>query len=166
MMHLMRVPNWGAFNRTWNKRRKGFYDEAMKLVVQDIVDGIERGIDATGHSFPALEPETIARKGHDRPLINRGLLSSEGTYRRKNLYSQDRGEVSIKSVYAALVSSQTGAVASSDMPRNKVGVELQIDGIDSKSGTKYFRFFGISRDAQDQILQLVSDIVQESLEAM
>lgn len=165
-MEFVKVPDWKAFFKTWNSRRKRFYDEAMRLVVMDIVDGIDSGMDATGHAFPSLEPETVAAKGHSRPLINRGLLHSEGTYRRENLYHRDRGEVSIKSVYAAAVSTTTGQEAISDTPRNIVGRELQIEGVDSKLGKKFFRFFGISKDAQDAIMGLVGEIVQESLEAM
>jgi hypothetical protein len=165
-MQIIKKPNFKAFGQFWKSRRKQFYEESLKLIVQDIVDGIKAGSDMTGGSFPALEPETVARKGHGRPLIDKGLLSSLGTYARTNKYTQNHGTVNIKPVYAALKSTTTGNVAQRDTPRNEVGRELQIDGIDSKSGHKKFYFFGISRDAVDTIMGLVDEIVQDSLEAM
>jgi len=165
-IQIVKRPNFKAFGQFWKSRRKDFYEESLKLIVQDIVDGIKAGSDMTGGSFPALEPETVQKKGHGRPLIEKGLLSSHGTYARLNKYMQNHGMVDIKPVYAALKSTTTGKVAQREMPRNEVAKELQIDGIDSKSGRKYFYFFGISKDAVDTILGLVDEIVQDSLEAM
>ena len=162
---IIKKPNFKAFGQFWKSRRKEFYEESLKLIVQDIVDGIKAGEDMTGGSFPALEPETVARKGHGRPLIDKRLLSSLGIYRRTNKYTQNHGTVAIMPAQAQKRDTVTGKTER-DTPRNEVGRQLQIDGIDSKSGHKHFYFFGISKDAVDTIMGLVDEIVQDSLEAM
>lgn len=163
---VTKKPDGKKFIREWNARRKAFYDLAMTLVVQDITDGISAGVDATGSGFPSLEPETVQRKGHGRPLIDKGLLSAMDTYRRENAYKEDRGYVSIRAAYRAEKSTKTGKIGQRDAPRNEVGYKLQIEGVDSKRGRKYFRFFGITKEAQETILQLVDEIIQNALEAM
>ncbi len=166
MIQIIKMPEWKAFERVWGRRKRSFYEEAAKLVVLDITDGIDSGTDATGRSFPALEPETIARKGRADPLINRGLLHNPNTYRRVIDVNRDRAEISIKPLKMGLRNMTTGEVVQEDKARDKVAVELQIDGIDSKRGRKFFRFFGISKDAVEGVMGLLDEIVTEALEAM
>jgi len=164
MITFVKVPDFKAFARMMEKKREDFYAAAMLAVVRDIIQGIETGMDVTGSFFPMLEPETIARKGHARPLIDKGLLRDEFTYQMKNKWRTDSGEVTIKPLTRA--GKTKAGIKIRDIPRDEVGTYLQIDGIDSKSGKKFFRFFGISVDASKVILALIDQIVLESLEAM
>jgi hypothetical protein len=132
--------------------RKDFYDSAMNVVIEDITRGIVNQVDITGGSFPALEPETIRRKGHSMALIDKGLLYKPSTYSKLNQHRQDRAEIGVKPVSK-----------SKDTPRNEVGEHLQINGVKSKSGLKKFYFFGISRDAEATILGLHDILVDEAL---
>jgi hypothetical protein len=152
-------PKFSVFGKEMNARRKVFYETAMLLVVADIISGIKKDIDITGGSFPALEPETVLLKGHAKALVDKGLLTDEFTYQKLNKYLIDSAEITVKPV-----SSKSGKKR--DTPRNKAGVQLQIDGVDSKSGKKFFNFFGVSKDAADGINALFDVIVQECLEAI
>lgn len=158
-----RVPDFGNFTKRLAAKRKGFYAAAMRAVVRDIVKGIKAQTDITGGRFPALEPETIARKGHAAALIDKGPLSTEYTYQQLNQWRKDRAEITIKPI-TRVVKTKNGSRR--DTPRDEVGRYLQIDGIDTKSGHKKFLFFGISRDAEDTILDLIDTITQEALEAI
>lgn len=163
LVEILKVPNFAAFGKTFAANRKVFYERAMKLVVADIVGGIKAQVDITGNSFPTLEPETIARKGHAAALIDKGLLSDEWTYKMVNQWRKDTGEITIKPLSKTI---KTKSGSRRDTPRNEVAGHLQIDGIDTKSGKKYFRFFGVSVKASDEINELIGKIVQESLEAI
>lgn len=154
MIEIIKVPDFKAFAVTFASKRKDFYAAAMFVVVQDIVGHIAISTDITGHSYPALEPETVALKGHSKPLIDKGLLGQAGTYDTMNDWQRGQGIITIK------------AVSAGDKPRDQVGRELQIDGINSKRGKKFFPFFGISADAVKTIKQIIEELIQESLEAM
>lgn len=144
-----------SFKAALDAGRKDFYAAAMKLIVDDITRGIQNGIDATGSSFPELEPETIRRKGHSQQLIDKGLLRDPWTYQQLNAWRNNTGTISIKS------RSKGG-----DMPRDKVGSKLQLEGVNSKRGKKFFYFFGISKDAEDLVVILFDKVVQEALLAI
>jgi hypothetical protein len=163
LVEILQVPNFAAFGKTFAAKRKDFYAQAMAMVVADIVGGIKAQVDATGHSFPALEPETIERKGHAAALIHRGLLSDEYTYRMVNQWRKDMGEITIKPLTKTI---KTKKGSRRDTPRNEVAGYLQIDGIDTKSGRKHFRFFGVSLKAQEEVGALIERIVMQSLEAI
>jgi hypothetical protein len=163
LVEILQVPNFAAFGKTFAAKRKEFYQQAMALVVADIVGGIKAQVDATGHSLPALEPETIERKGHAAALIHRGLLSDEYTYRMVNQWRKDMGEITIKPLSKTI---KTKKGSRRDTPRDEVGKYLQIDGIDTKSGRKHFRFFGISLKAQQEIGELIDRMVSQSMEAI
>lgn len=157
------IPDFSKFGKAVAAKRKDFYAAAMLAVVRDIVKGIKAQMDITGGRLPALEPETIARKGHAAALIDKGLLSDEYTYLRRNKWQKDTGEITIKPL-TRVVKTKNGSRR--DTPRNHVGRVLQIDGIDTKSGHKKFVFFGIYQDASKTIMELAERIVQESLEAI
>lgn len=162
----MQVPNFGKFSAEVKARRKEFYAAAMTAVVRDMIKGIQDRKAITGGAFPALEPETVALKGHDRPLIDKGLLTDEFTYQQVNKFLIDTAEITIKPRTRTITkgNKKKGIAKVEDTPRDQVGVELQINGIDSKHGKKFFRFFGISMDASQEIMTLADTIVQESLE--
>lgn len=144
--------NYGEFVAR-NIRR--YYEDIGIVITNDIVSGIRRGRDIRGGSFPALEPETIAMKGHGLPLQHKGLLMNTYTYETKNDWRNDKMSVEVRPVSSG-----------SDTPRNVVAKELQERGIQSKRGKKYFYFFGISKESEDRIVKLKADFILNSLRAM
>lgn len=44
------------------------------IIKKDITDGVNQGVDINGNPFKPLSPNTIAAKGHDKPLIDTGLM--------------------------------------------------------------------------------------------
>ena len=132
-----------------------YYEDVGIEIINGIVRGIRTGVDVTGRGFPALEPETIAIKGHSTPLQHRGLLMNSYTYDAENDWRNDRVKITVRSI------SYRG-----DTPRSIVADELQNRGIQSKRGKKYFYFFGISKEAEDRILKLKTDFILNSLRSM
>lgn len=105
MMHMTIAMKGGldipSFTKAFAAKRKDFYGTAMKMVVEDIVTGILAQRAATGGRFPTLADSTIARKGHDRSLIDKGLLSDPYTYEQLNRWREDMGIISVKPLSAA-----------------------------------------------------------------
>lgn len=139
---------------TFKPDLKKFRGEATKATVQAIVDGILSGEDVDGGAFPALSPYTIARKGHDQPLVDTGLLSDPDTYD-----AGDDGHIYIKPVTSTRVRSslfsRTASSGGSDTPRDQVAAALEDEN---------FLFFGISKKAEDMIMDILDGIVDDALE--
>lgn len=152
----MANPKYGNFERVVNKLKTAYLKKAMQYVVTDIIEGIKQNKQVSGEGpFPALEKSTIKRKGHAQPLIHKGLLTQDYTYQKLMQSRLNRGVISIKD------RSKGG-----DTPRDKVGVYLQIEGIRSKRGKKFFRFFGVSKDAEAKMGLLYDELVTKGLEAI
>lgn len=100
---------------------------AERVFIPLLQKGIDLRTDIDGNSFPALEASTIKAKGHDRPLIETGKL-------RISFISNAKGKNSV--------------VITLKGNRYDIGKYLQIDGVRSRHGTKYFRFFGITEGMQ------------------
>ena len=96
---------------------------ANKIMIPLMAKGIDDRQGVDGKPLPKLEPETIKAKGHDRPLIENGNL-------RRAFKAKSSGKFSAEITLMG--------------DRKKIGGYLQIDGINSRKGKKYFNFFGIS----------------------
>jgi len=131
-----------------------YYEDIGIVITNDIVYGIRAGRAIDGGGFPALEPETIRIKGHGLPLQHKGLLMNSYTYQTENDWRSDKVSVSVRSV------------SRGDTPRNIVARDLQERGIDSKRGKKFFHFFGISKDSEERILKLKTELILNSLRAI
>ena len=144
--HKMSHLHFDEFGKYLKKSKIKFLKAAMQVCVDDMVQGIlhNKAIDGSG-SFPKLEKFTIDKKGHDRPLQNELKLIKKGTYIKNVLVGKDQGEITLKDV------------------RAQIGYDLQRAGIKSKSGLKFFRFFGISADAVLQIERLYKALVTAAL---
>lgn len=99
---------------------------AEKIVVPGIKGSITRQKTIDGGSFPTLSPKTVKKKGHSRPLVDTGLLL--------------RGIVT--KPFGGLF--KTGVLITINKNRKDIAKYLQISGIRTKSGKKYFNFFGIN----------------------
>ena len=94
---------------------------AERIIIPIMADNISKGKALDGQVLPALEPATIKRKGHGRPLIETGKLRRSFIAKRKGKYA----------VLITLVKD-----------RKDIGGYLQIDGVGKKK--KKFNFFGVS----------------------
>ena len=100
---------------------------AQNIIIPDIERGIDSGVAIVGGQLPHNEPATIKRKGHSRQLIETGKLKSSFFYK---------------------TSGKNKVIISISGNRKAIGGYLQ-DGIMTKSGSKQYVFFGISKDAED-----------------
>lgn len=100
---------------------------AERIVVPMMVRGIDSKISIEGGALPENEPATIKRKGHSRQLVDEGILRSAFIFKKKGKY-------------AVLITLKKN--------RKLIGKYLQIDGIKTKRGFKYYKFFGISREME------------------
>jgi hypothetical protein len=89
--------------------------------------GIHAGAAVDGGRLPENEPETIKRKGDNRPLIETGTLLG-------SFIANARG----KSKVMITIGSE----------RRAIGTYLQKEGVKTKHGLKFYKFFGISKDAE------------------
>jgi hypothetical protein len=116
---------------------------AKNIVIPEIIGGINSGRALDGQDFPALEPETIKQKGHARPLIDTGKL-------RKSFIYKKRGT-------DAVVVTLSG-------DSKEIGGYLQEEGINSKSGKKYFNFFGISTKMEHLARLFMERVILNAIE--
>ncbi len=112
---------------------------ANRIIVPDMQKGIAAGVDIDGTPFPANEPQTVKRKGHDQVLVDDGKLMVAFVVKKKGKY---RILITLNAV------------------RKKIGKYLQIDG--GRSGKKY-KFFGISNDSEKQAMQYMNNRISEAI---
>ncbi len=118
------------------------FEVAERIIIPDMQRGIDARAAINGSTLPANDPKTIKRKGHDRPLIDTGTLRASFVARR-----QGKSKVLI--------------TLAGD--RKEIGGYLQIDGVHTKSGTKHYEFFGISKDAEDAAVAFMEKKIDEAI---
>jgi len=104
---------------------------AERIVIPDIQKGIHSGIAIDEGSLPMNDPKTIKRKGDNRPLIDTGTLLGAFIARNKG-----KGSVMV----------------TIGPERLDIAGYLQIDGIKTNQGLKFYKFFGISKDAENLMI--------------
>ena len=122
--------------------------EDLNFIVQRIlIPNMQKDIHAqkaiNGGRLPRNEPETIKRKGDDRSLIETGALLGSFIFEQ-----QGKNKV----------------VVTLGSERKDIGKHLQIDGIKTNKGIKYYRFFGISRESEAQIVKYAKDLIIKVIE--
>jgi hypothetical protein len=184
---VTQAPNFAEFSRVMKERSKAFYEQAMTLIVRDIIDGINAHRAIGGGSLPSLEESTIRKKGHNMQLIDRGLLGDTDTYDTQNNYRKDEGVITIKprsapreilrkTVKGKWTTRGRSAPRGSsdaekqfrkdnyDTPRDEVALYLQVEGVGPKRNK--FQFFGISQDASQEMIDMMGAMIVESLQAV
>lgn len=116
---------------------------AQKIVIPLLADGIEKNKGITGKKFPANEPSTVRRKGSNDPLIDTGTLRSSFQYKRRGKLSV---VINLKSV------------------RARIGKYLQVDGIRSNRGRKYFNFFGVTEGMQKNAMSYMRARIRKAIQ--
>jgi ABC-type tungstate transport system permease subunit len=115
---------------------------AERIIIPDMQRGIDERAAIDGGMLPANDPKTVKRKGHDRPLIDTGSL-------RAAFVAQRRGKGKVLITLAD--------------NRKDIGGFLQIEGIRTKKGTKFYNFFGISKDAEDAAIAYMEKKIDEAI---
>ena len=123
-------------------------DDLMEVAEKLFIPLLGRNIDMRqsidGGSLPPLSKITIRMKGHDRPLIDTGEL-------RRSFYAQKQGS------NAVLVSIMG--------TRKDVGRVLQVEGVRSGGGRKFFRFFGISPTMENAAIDFIKGKIAQAIKA-
>lgn len=112
---------------------------AERIIIPDIVRGIDAKRAIDGGSLPDNEPATIKRKGVNRPLIDTGTLRSE---------------------FFAKLQGKSKVIISIGSERKEIGGYLQ-KGIETKKGLKRYKFFGISQDASKAVINYARNRIKE-----
>lgn len=114
-----------------------------RILIPAMQQGIHAGAAIDGGMLPQNEPETILRKGDNRPLIETGTLLA-------SFIAKDKGKY--------------GVMVTLGNERKDIGKYLQIDGIKTKTGVKYYKFFGISKAAEVETLKYAAGIIKKAIE--
>ena len=121
---------------------------AERIFIPIMQQNIENQVSIDGGSFPELDKKTIARKLRlgqgDKTLIATRTL--------------------IESFYSSPI-AQNRVVIALNYSRSEIGGYLQITGIRSKSGTKFFRFFGINQNMEDNAIEYMKARIHDAIAA-
>lgn len=113
---------------------------AEKIVIPRIAKGIQEGKSINGKTYRSLAPSTIKQKGHARPLIETGKLHKSPKFR-----------VVGKNRVAVFVSGE----------RKEIAKYLQVEGIKTKRGKRYFNFFGVTPAAEKKSVKHLANKIKE-----
>jgi len=109
---------------------------ANRVFIPMMVKGIDSRQAIDGGPMPTLSARTIKIKGHDRPLIDKGEL-------RRAFYAIKHGK---NEVMVSILGT-----------RYDIGRKLQIEGVKSGHGKKFFRFFGINVGMEKSAVDFLTD---------
>jgi hypothetical protein len=117
---------------------------AEQIFIPMMQKGIDAGIDVEGNPFPPNAEATIKRKGHRMVLIETGRL-------RRSFWAKPSGKTI---VHVKL-----------EGDRIDIGGYLQLDGIRTKSGKNFYKFFGITdgmeMDAMDYAKKRIAEVCKK-----
>ncbi len=113
-------------------------DVANRDIISRLAKNIQQGIDLKERPYDNLDSKTIKAKGHSRPLIETGKLHSSFIAK---ILGKNRVIINIKAV------------------RIKIAEYLQLTGIKTKRGKRFFNFFGVNtRMEKDGIKRMEKEI--------
>ena len=143
---------------------------AQNIIIPNLAENMDRQITIQGKPYPALEPETIARKKGQ--ALKRAFTKSG---KLREVASKTIGKVGL-GAFSAKTLFQTGKLYRSFKFRNvgkaavivylnndrqDVGKALQVDGVGNKK--KRFKFFGISKKMTTEAMNYMKKKVKEEL---
>lgn len=140
------------------------------IFIPQLQENMHRQVGVDNKPFPALEPETIARKSGailKRAFTKKGKIRESAS---KTIEKAGLGLFSNKTLFETgkLVSSfisrargKSTVIVTLNAGRKDVGTALQIDGVGNKK--KKFNFFGVSRDMQEDATKYMKKRIQEEL---
>lgn len=126
---------------------------AEQIFVPSLQANIDREISIDGSPFPKPEPSTVARSGRN---IGKRIFTKKGTIRKSasNQMAQtgllgfakkilvETGK--LRRAFWAKKKGKNAVILTLEKDRLDIGKYLQIDGIQTKHGKKFYRFFGIT----------------------
>lgn len=119
---------------------------ASRVFIPRLQQYIDAQISVNESPLPPIEPKTIAAKL--RKGLSPKILTATGKL-RSSLYSFDRGKRTV--------------VISIAGDRKEIGGYLQIEGIKTRLGRKYFNFFGISSRMEKDAMSYMRAKIQKAL---
>jgi len=130
---------------------------AKKVIMPDIEGRMNSGIDINGSSYGALDSKTIKAK-QKRGLQTVPLIAS-GQLRRSPKASKFGSNAVV-----IMPSGMRYAVGSEKIMSNQeLGNILQNKGERTKHGKRFFEFFGISREAEDQAIKMIDVFIERAI---
>ena len=119
---------------------------AERIVIPSLQQNINDGLSIDGEPLPIVEPATAKRKeklnqGSKTLIASRELINS--------FYSAPKGPTSV--------------IISLAPDRKDIGGYLQITGIKTKKGPKFFNFFGINVDMENNALAYMKSRIQKAI---
>lgn len=118
----------------------------QRIFVPILQKNIKDQVAIDGSAFPALEDKTIKRK----QKLGQGTKTLIAT------------RTLIESIYSA-VTSPSSVIVSIKFPRLDIGRYLQISGIRSNRGQKFFKFFGINAQMENNAIAYMKQRVSEAI---
>ena len=119
-----------------------------RIIIPLIQTGIHKSMDVEGRSLPHLETNTVRMKrkkglpSPHQPLVAMGIL--------RNSFKSRRGGMNRRTVYI-------------NDRRRDIARYLQIDGIRSRAGRKFFKFFGVTEGMEKDALLYLRTIIKRKL---
>lgn len=150
-------------------------DDLMHIANQIFIPllgaGIDYGIDIEGNKFPEPEQSTSERKSRNlkkRIFTKKGdirasalkQISSTGLKGFAKKVLVDTGK--LRRSFKSKESGKNSVVVTLSGDRLDVGGYLQIDGIKTKNGKKFYKFFGITDGMQSDAMEYAKKKVAEA----
>lgn len=128
-------------------------EAATKEIMPDIGARINKSVDISDRRYPQLAESTIKikmKKGQwPQPLVATGQL-------RSSMHAAPLGKSKV--MIAPVGNRRDGLL------NNELADILQNQGVRTKKGKRYFEFFGISRVAEERVIQRVKKRIQELID--
>ena len=147
---------------------------ATKIFVPTMQSGIQSGMAIDGSALPKNEPATIAKKNKS---ISQRIFTKKGEMRKSAIKKIEKGGLKALGMARPLIDTGTllksfkvGIIGFSNQVRisltsirEDIGRYLQIEGIKSKTGKKYYRFFGINQYMHDSAVKYIEKSIGKKL---
>lgn len=128
---------------------------AQEVIIPDIQGRMNSGLDINHNNYRSLSPITIAIKTkrglRTEPLLATGQL-------RKSFITISLGNRVI--IFPGGIRRDSGKMLSNA----ELGDILQNQGVNTKSGKRYFEFFGISSKAEKDCIKFVADKIRKLID--
>lgn len=121
---------------------------ANRIIIPTLQNNIERELAVNETPLPALEPKTVERK--IKAGLSPKILTATGQ---------------LKVSFIAIDKGKNSVVVTLAPNRKAIGGYLQIAGIQTKLGKKYFNFFGISSRMESSAMKYMRDKIKKAVKS-
>ena len=131
---------------------------AKKIITPDVQGRINQGIDIENKPYRNLDPKTVRQKQkyglRTEPLLATGQI-------RKSPKTETVNNTSVRIVLSGIRS--TVRKSEKSITNEKLGDILQNQGVRTKSGKRYFKFFGISEKAESKAIKFMKKYIKDAI---